>query len=134
VHSGADEPVHPVLAGISAVFGALAGLAFGIGGFFLATVFPAMLRTALPNMTDPVFLGLWTVAMAVPVFAFARVLRNGKGGLGTRAYAACGLTAITILFVGELTGTISVYPWHARTYIVPGVYDPTAASPPPARR
>jgi hypothetical protein len=133
VYSGADEPVHPVLAGISALFGAPAGLAFGIGGFFLATVFPAMLRTALPNMTDTVFLVLWTLAMAVPFFAFTRVFRNGKG-LGTRAYATCGLAAITILFAGELTGTISVYPWHARTYIVPGVYDPAGATPPPARR
>lgn len=132
MHSGADEPLHPILAGLSAVFGALAGLAFGIGGFFVATVFPAMLRTALPNMTDPVFLGLWTAAMALPVFAFTRVLRNGKG-LGARAYATCGLTAITILFVGELTGTISVYPWHARTYIVPGVYDPAATTPPQRR-
>jgi len=73
------DPVHPVLAGVSVFFGALAGLVFGIGGFFIATVFPAMMRTALPGMTDTVYLG-------------------------------------------------------ARTYIVPGAYDPGAATPPPARR
>lgn len=30
--------------------------------FLLATVFPAMLRTALPGMSDAVFLMLWTAA------------------------------------------------------------------------
>ena len=126
-----DEPPHPVVAALSAIFGALAGLAFGAAGFLLATVFPAMLRTALPGMTDAWFLALWTAAMALPVFAFSRVLRNGKGA-GARAYATCGIAALLILFAGELTGTISVYPWHTRVYIVPGVLDPPV-SPSPVR-
>lgn len=122
VQFGADEPVHPILAAFSMGFGALAGAAFGIGGFFIATVFPAMLRTALPGMTDVVFLALWTGAMTLPLLAFARVFRNGKS-LGGRAYATCGIAVLAISFAGELTGTISIYPWHARTYVVPGTYD-----------
>ncbi len=115
------------------MFAVLAGLAFGIGGFFLATVFPAMLRTALPGMSDAVFLGLWCVTVALPLFAFSRVFRHGKGP-GSRAYPTCGITAILILFVGELTGTISVYPWHARVYVIPGVLDRTASPPPAIKR
>ena len=129
---GAEEPPHPVVAALSVVFGALAGLVFGIAGFLLATVFPAMLRAALPAMTDAWFLALWTVAVALPLFAFSHVFRHGKGA-GARAYASCGVAAILILFAGELTGTISVYPWHARFYIVPAVLD-TPASPAPVRR
>ena len=129
----ADEPPHPVLAALSAVFGALAGLAFGAMGFLLATVFPAMLRTALLGMTDAVFLTLWTVAMALPVFAFSRVFRYGKGA-GARAYASCGIGAILVLFGGELTGTVSVYPWHTRVYIVPGPMDPPHTPAPSVRR
>ncbi|MDP9104808.1 MAG: hypothetical protein M3N49_02640 [Candidatus Eremiobacteraeota bacterium] len=125
-----NEPLPPVLTAISVVFGALAGLAFGIGGFFLATVFPAMLRTALPGMSDAVFLALWSITVVLPLYAFSRVFRKGKGA-GTRAYATCGIVAILTLFAGDLTGTISVYPWHTRLYVVPGVIDrPT--SPPPA--
>jgi hypothetical protein len=129
---GADEPPHPVLAALSAIFGALAGLAFGAMAFLLATVFPAMLRTALPGMTDAVFLALWTAAMALPVYAFTRVFRHGKGA-GARAYASCGIGVILVLFGGELTGTISVYPWHAHVYIVPGPMDPPSTPPPPVR-
>ncbi len=132
MHYG-DEPLHPVLAALSVVFGALTGFAFGIAGFFLATVFPAMLRTALPGMSDAVFLGLWSITVALPLFAFSRVLRHGKGA-GTRAYATCGIAAILILFAGELTGTISVYPWHTRVYIVPGVLDRPASPAPAIRR
>ncbi|MEA2784916.1 MAG: hypothetical protein QOF71_1020 [Candidatus Eremiobacteraeota bacterium] len=130
---GADEPPHPVMAALSAAFGALAGLAFGAAGFFLATVFPAMLRTALPGMTDAWFLALWTAAMALPVFAFSRVFRTGKGA-GARAYASCGIFVILILFAGELTGTISVYPWHTRVYIVPGPMNPADTPAPAIRR
>ena len=64
MHYG-DEPLHPILATLSVVFGALTGFAFGIAGFFLATVFPAMLRTALPGMSDAVFLGLWSITVAL---------------------------------------------------------------------
>jgi ABC-type arginine transport system permease subunit len=122
-----------VLAALSAIFGALAGLAFGAMGFLLATVFPAMLRTALPGMTDAVFLALWTAAMALPVFAFSRVFCHGKGA-GARAYASCGIGVILVLFGGELTGTISVYPWHARFYVVPGVSNPPESPSPAVRR
>jgi hypothetical protein len=119
-----DEPLPPLLTAVSTVFAALMGLAFGVGGFLLAMVlFPAMLRTALPGMSEAVFLALWCVTVALPLYAFSRVFRNGKG-LGARAYAACGVAAILILFAGELTGTISVYPWHTRVYIVPGAMDP----------
>jgi len=38
-----------------------------------------------------------------------------------------GIAVLTILFAGELTGTITVYPWHTRFYVVPGPYDPGAA-------
>jgi ABC-type arginine transport system permease subunit len=130
---GADEPPHPIMAALSVVFGALAGLAFGVAGFFLATVFPAMLRTALPAMTDAWFLALWTTAMALPVFAFSRVFRKGEGA-GARAYASCGIAAILILFAGELTGTISVYPWHTSVYIVPGPMNPPYTPAPAVRR
>jgi|GEM_PF-2812919 len=68
--------------------------------------------------------------LAFGVAGFLRVLRNGKGA-GTRAYASCGIAAILILFAGELTGTISVYPWHTRFYVVPGVLD-RPAQPSPA--
>jgi hypothetical protein len=129
MHYGADEPVHPVLTAISCFFAGLTGLALGIGGFFLATVFPAMLRTALPGMSDPVFVALWTAFMALPLIAFSGVLRGGKGA-GARAYAVCGIATILILFGGELTGTISVYPWHVRTYIVPGPFDAPPSRPP----
>ena len=120
---GGDEPLHPVLAALAAIFGALAGLAFGAAGFLLATVFPAMLRTALPGMTDAVFLALWTAALALPVLAFSRVFRNGKGA-GARAYASCGIGVILVLFAGELTGTITVYPWQTRVYMIPGPLNP----------
>jgi len=132
MHYG-DEPLHPVLTALSMVFGGLAGLMFGIAGFFLATVFPAMLRTALPGMSDAVFLALWTVTVALPLFAFSRVFRHGKGA-GARVYATCGIAAILILFAGELTGTISVYPWHTRVYVVPGVLDRPASQSPAVRR
>jgi hypothetical protein len=130
---GGDEPLHPILTALSVVFATLAGLAFGVVAFFIATVFPAMLRTALPGMTDAVFLALWTAALAVPVYAFSRVFRNGKGA-GARAFASCGIGVILVLFGGELTGTISVYPWHTRVYIVPGAADPATSPSPGVRR
>ena len=130
---GADEPPHPVMSALSVGFGALFGIAFGAAGFFLATVFPAMLRTALPGMTDAWFLALWTATMALPVFAFSRVFLKGKGS-GARAYASCGIIVILILFAGELTGTISVYPWHTRVYIVPGPMNPPYSRAPAVRR
>lgn len=118
-----------MLGALSVIFGALAGVAFGAMGFLLATVFPVMLRTALPGMSDAVFLMLWTAAMALPVYAFSRVLRHGKGA-GACAYASCGIGVLLVLFGGELTGTISVYPWHARVYIVPGPVDPPHTAAP----
>ena len=127
---GGDEPLHPILTALSVVFATLAGLAFGVVAFLLATVFPAMLRTALPGMTDAVFVALWTAALALPVYAFSRVFRTGKGA-GARAYASCGIGVLLVLFGGELTGTISVYPWHSRVYVVPGVLD-RPAQPSPA--
>ena len=133
MHHGGDEPLHPVLTAISVIFATLAGLAFGVAGFFIATVFPAMLRTALPGMSDATFLALWTATIALPVFAFSRVLRGGKGP-GARAYAMCGIAAIVILYAGELTGTISIYPWHTRIYVVPGVLDRPASPSPAVRR
>jgi hypothetical protein len=67
MHYGADdEPAHPVLAALNVVFGAIFGLAFGAGGFFLATALPLMLRTGLPAMPHTVFVALWTVCIAVP--------------------------------------------------------------------
>jgi ABC-type arginine transport system permease subunit len=125
---GAGEPPHPILTALSVTFAIVAGVTFGIAGFFVATVFPAMLRTALPGMSDAWFLSLWTCAVALPVFAFSRVFRNGKGA-GARAYASCGIAVIAVLFAGELTGTISIYPWHARVYVVPGVFDRPPPSP-----
>jgi hypothetical protein len=133
MHYGADEPPHPILAALSVAFATLFGCAFGVAGFFIATVFPAMLRTALPGMTDAWFLGLWTAAVALPVFAFSRVFRHGKGA-GARAYATCGIAMIVMLYAGELTGTISIYPWHTRIYIVPGVMDRPASPSPAVRR
>ena len=130
---GADEPPHPVVSALSAVFGALAGVAFGTAGFFLATVFPAMLRTALPGMTEAWFLALWTAATALPLYAFSRVFLKGKGA-GARAYASCGVTMILILFAGEVTGTISIYPWHTRVSIVPGPMNPPSTPLPAVRR
>jgi hypothetical protein len=132
MYGGSDEPLHPVLGAVSAFFGAVAGLVFGTAGFFLATVFPAMLRTAMPGMSDGVFLGLWTAALAVPLIAFARVFRNAKG-LGARLYASCGILVLTLLFAGELTGTVTVYPWHARFYVVPLPAGVRASAPPHAR-
>jgi ABC-type arginine transport system permease subunit len=129
MHYGADEPAHPVLTAISCTFAALAGIGLGIGGFFLATFFPALLRTALPGMGDLVFVTLWTAVMALPLIAFSRVLRGDKGA-GARAYAISGIAAIAILFAGELTGAISVYPWHVRAYIVPGPFDAPPSRPP----
>ncbi len=123
MHHGADdEPPHPVLAAVSVVFGALFGLAFGIGGFFIATAVPLILRTALPSMPDPVFLALWAVSEAVPAVAFGRAFRLGRDR-GARAFAGCGLAMLLVLFAGELTGTISVYPWHTRFYVVPAPID-----------
>ena len=130
---GGDEPLHPILTAVSVVFATLAGLAFGGAGFLLATAFPAMLRTALPGMTDAWFLALWTAAAAVPVFAFSRVLRKGKGA-GARAYASGGILVILVLFAGELTGTISFYPWHTRFYIVPGPMNPPYTPSPRVKR
>ena len=127
MHYGADdEPAHPVLAALNVLFGSLFGLAFGVGGFFLATVFPLIVRTGLPAMPDLVFLALWTICIAVPLSLFARAFRLGRDN-GARAFAACGIAALTILFAGELTGTITVYPWHARFYIVPSAIGPTPA-------
>jgi hypothetical protein len=91
----------------------------GILGFLLATVFPVMLRAALPNMTEYVFVGLWAGFVALPLSGFAHVFRNGKG-LDTRCFASCGIVVILTLFAGELTGTISLYPWHTSFFIVPG--------------
>ena len=130
---GGDEPLHPILTALSVVLATLAGLAFGIAGFFVATVFPVMLRTALPGMTDVWFLALWTAAVALPLYGFVQVFRHGKGA-GARAYASCGAAAIVILFAGELTGAITVYPWHARFYVVPGVLDRPASPSPGVRR
>lgn len=130
---GGDEPLHPVLTMLSVVFATIAGLVFGVAGFFIATAFPAMLRTALPGMTDAWFLTLWTIAVALPLYAFSRVFRNGNGP-GARAYAACGFAAIVLLFAGELTGTLTVYPWHARLYVTPGVLDRPASPAPAIRR
>jgi len=132
MHYGADdEPAHPVLGALNVVFGAIFGLAFGVGGFFVATALPLMLRTALPAMPDTVFLALWTICIAVPLIAFMRAYRRGRDN-GARAFATCGIAALTILFAGELTGTVSVYPWHTRFYAVPGPFDP--GTPPPAVR
>jgi uncharacterized membrane protein YfcA len=120
MHHGADdEPAHPVLVALNMVFGAIFGVVFGVGGFFVATALPLMLRTALPAMPDTVSLALWTICIAVLLIAFARAYRRGRDD-GARAFAACGIAALTILFAGELTGTITVFPWHTRFYIVPG--------------
>ncbi len=130
MHHVPDEPVHPVLAALSAVFGAAVGFVFGIAGFMLATAFPAMLRTAIPSMSGGTFLAMWVVFVALPALAFARVFRNGKG-LGARAYATCGIAAIVIAFAGELSGTITFFPWERHMYIVPGAFDRPAPSVPP---
>jgi len=108
-----DEPVHPILSALSVTVGGFFGLVFGFFGFLLATVFPAMLRTALPGMPDAVFLVMWGACVLLVASAFGRVFRNGKG-LSTRVWASCGVFMIVLLFAGELTGTISVYPWHTR--------------------
>jgi len=115
---------------LSVVFGIAKGQIFGLGGFLLATAFPAMLRAALPGMTGPWFLGLWIAAVAVPILAFSRVFRKGR--LGARCYATCGIAALVILFVGDLTGTITVYPWNTSFYVVPDVFD-RPATPAPTR-
>lgn len=129
MHYGADdEPAHPVLAALNVAFGAIFGLAFGVGGFFLATALPLMLRSGMPAMPDTMFVALWTVCIAVPLIAFARAYRRGRDN-GARAFAGCGIAVLTILFAGELTGTITVYPWHTRFYVVPGPYDSGAAQP-----
>ncbi|HTD36696.1 MAG TPA: hypothetical protein VK669_04195 [Candidatus Limnocylindrales bacterium] len=87
MHYGADdEPAHPVLVALNVVFGAIFGLAFGAGGFFLATALPLMLRSAMPAMPDTVFVALWTVCIAVPLIAFARAYRRGRDN-GARAFA-----------------------------------------------
>jgi uncharacterized membrane protein len=128
-----DEPAHPVLTVLSTTCGALVGFTFGIAGFMLATAFPAMLRTAMPAMSAAVFLALWAACLALPVYGFTRVFRNGKG-LGARAYASCGIAAILIAFAGELTGTITFFPWSTRMYVVPGVFDRPASTPAPNAR
>jgi uncharacterized membrane protein len=132
VHHVPDEPVHPVLAALSAVFGGAVGFVFGILGFMLATAFPAMLRNAIPSMSQATFIAMWVVFVALPALAFARVLRNGKG-IGTRAWATCGIAAILIAFAGELTGTITFFPWERHIYIVPGVFDRPPATATPRR-
>jgi hypothetical protein len=119
---GGEDPVHPVLGAISVFFGALAGCVLGFCAFLLATAFPAMMRVALPLMSDAVFIGLWAVCVALPVYAFSGVYRNGKG-LGARAYAVCGIAVLTVLFAGELTGAIKLYPWQVRFYVTPGPYE-----------
>jgi len=133
-HGGyGDEPSHPALVAVSVVFGAVFGLVLGAVAFLLATVFPAMLATALPSMSVAVFLALWSIAVLVPLGAFAHVMRSGRG-LGTRTFAGCGMTAIVVLFAGELSGTISVYPWHTTFYIMPVHGAPSAPPVPRPRR
>ncbi|HTJ28265.1 MAG TPA: hypothetical protein VMA36_19055 [Candidatus Limnocylindria bacterium] len=51
-----------------------------------------------------------------------------RGGLPSgRAYAACALASLLILFAGEITGTHPVYPWHTRFSITPGPLVPASA-------
>jgi hypothetical protein len=69
-----------------------------------------------------VFGALWTVSATVPAVAFGRAFRLGRDR-GARAFAGCGLAMLLVLFAGELTGAISVYPWHTRFSIVPGPID-----------
>jgi hypothetical protein len=131
MHYGADdEPAHPALAALNVLFGSLFGLVFGVGGFFVATAVVVILSTGFPAMPGSVFIALWTICIAVPLIAFARAYRFGRDN-GARAFAACGIAALTILFAGELSGTISVYPWQTRFYITPGPFGPTPA---PARQ
>jgi hypothetical protein len=122
-YGGRDEKPHPVLHAIGVVTGAAGGLFVGYCGYLLATFFPHMLHTALPNMTQPWFLGLWAAAISVPVLAFRSVLLHGVG-VGTRTYAACGMTIIIVLFVVDLTGVYRVFPWDTRFYIVPAIEAP----------
>ena len=123
-----DEPVHPILSALSVAVGAFFGLVFGFFGFLLATVFPAMLRMALPSMSEAVFLAMWSACLLFVASLFGRVFRDGKG-LSTRVWASCGILAIGVLFTGELTGTISVYPWHTRFYMVPSPFEQPSARP-----
>lgn len=123
-----DEPVHPILSALSVAVGAFFGLVFGFFGFLLATVFPAMLRTAIPSMSDAVFLVMWSACLLLVASLFGRVFRHGKG-LSTRVWASCGILAIGALFTGELTGTISVYPWHTRFYVAPGPFQQPSPRP-----
>jgi membrane protein implicated in regulation of membrane protease activity len=132
VHHVPDEPVHPALAALSMAFGGLFGFVFGILGFMMATAFPAMLRTAIPTMNWPAFMAIWVACLAVPAYAFTRALRKGKGR-DTRAFATCGIAAIVIAFAGELTGTITFFPWDKQFYIVPGPYERPSATAPPRR-
>jgi hypothetical protein len=131
MQNGWWERARPVVSALAIGSGALVGLAVGALGFLFATAFPAMLRMALPNMSDTTFVALWALAVAVPVLGFRNVLR--KGDRGARAYAACGIATIALLFGGELTGTIHYYPWHARLYMTPGPLErPENTSPPRA--
>jgi hypothetical protein len=128
MREGLDEPVHPILSGLSVMIGAFFGLVFGFFGFLLATVFPAMLRMAIPSMPGVAFLVMWIACILLIASAFGRVFRNGKG-LSTRVWASCGFLAMIVLFAGDLTGTIRVYPWQTRFYMVPGPFEQPSTRP-----
>ena len=133
-YGGRPEPEHRVPAALGAVAGAIAGAVVAYFAFLPATLFPHLLHTALPGMTHAWFLALWFAALAVPMFWFRTVWTGGRG-IGTKGFAACGCALIALLFVGELSGTVRVFPWDTRVYLVPAIDrpDPTPSARRPAR-
>jgi hypothetical protein len=119
VNYGFEEKPSRIALVFGVVFGAATGLVAGFFGFFAATALAGLIGDALPSLSGLPALAVYIGFLTLPAGAFASVARARHATLGARVMCGVAFAVVAALAVGEVTGTIRLYPHDFHFFIAP---------------